>query len=279
MFCCCSDADGALIEQKIGPGVLPVEDQAADVTRVEAHGAFADAPLNDIVHYLEPELATVHEEVVENEAAKQDKESSREEAIVEAPVREKVADPPAFLKLDVVEFKVDVGKDSKNYPIAVELDAAGGVYGMVISVGDGSVSEYNKKASPIYRVQVGDFIIGVNGVTGDTKRMAQLCIEQVRLEVFFRRVSSFCISVDKTAAQPSLGLDLDYLDTGISLHIQAVTEGLVMDWNRTHAGREVHQSDRIIGINGYRGSTKKLLDMCANLKVMELEIVRPSYSG
>merc|ERR1712113_911184 len=123
--------------------------------------------------------------------------------------------------------------------------------------------------------QVGDFIIAVNGLKGDTKKMAQLCIEQLQLEILFKRCTPFQVTVDKSSPQACLGLDLDYLDAGLSLHIRDVKEGLISEWNKANKDNAVKPLDRIVSVNGFRGETKRLLEMCASQTNMTLEIVRP----
>lgn len=298
MYCCCaadesSDlvnlhpvSEGAVLVETSGPKALPVlsdnpparsnqvKEEKASVAPVveERNSTVVQEPLT-----LAPdEKLSLNAQPARNRSVA-DKPSGQALApsVEEQKQPEKTDAAAVIAKTEALEFKVDVGKDSKYASLGVELDAVGGVYAMVIKVSEGALSRYNALTTPDLRVQVGDFIMGVNGTTGDTKKMAQLCIDQLELELRFKRAVPFSVTIDKTSAQNSLGLDLDYLDAGISLHIRDIKDGLIGDWNRTQKDREVKSCDRIVSVNGFRGEAKKLLEMCAGQGKLELEICRP----
>lgn len=173
------------------------------------------------------------------------------------------------------DFKVTITKPAKDSAIGLELDTVGGVSGMVMSIMDGCIRTYNASAPAGNQVQPGDFIMGVNGSTGNTSTMARLASDNLKLEMQFRRPAEYTVTLEKSA-KSSLGLELEYTGIGKSLLISQIAEGLAMEWNRTHSEGKVLETDRIVAVNGFRGEASKLLDMCSKAGKLELRILRVS---
>merc|ERR1712232_217875 len=99
---------------------------------------------------------------------------------------------------------------------------------MVMRVEEGLVKAYNKKAVADLQIKPGDFITKVNGVSGDIKKIAAQALEDLDLEITIRRPMEFVIKLDKESSDAELGLNLDYIDLGMSLLIRDIhSDGLV----------------------------------------------------
>mmetsp|Transcript_70357 Transcript_70357/g.177329 ORF Transcript_70357/g.177329 Transcript_70357/m.177329 type:complete len:141 (-) Transcript_70357:36-458(-) len=70
-----------------------------------------------------------------------------------------------------------------------------------------------------------------------------------------------------------LGVDVDLAD-GETLQVDTVNEGLVNDWNKANPSKEVRKDDRIISVNGVRGTATKLTDVCKSAEVLEMVVQR-----
>merc|ERR1712039_211311 len=83
----------------------------------------------------------------------------------------------------------------------------------------------------------------------------------------------FTITCTKTALSSKIGLDIVRQD-GIALKIKLVKEGLIRDWNRDNASREVLVGDCIVSVNGVSGNSDKLLETIAKDTTLVLQISR-----
>jgi len=195
---------------------------------------------------------------------------------VEEPVKLEAVEPQPR-EVVTTEYTVSITKAREDSPVGLELDTVGGACALVMKITSGAIMRFNETAPPENQVKVGDFVVGVNGVTGDTKGMAQQTMHSLKLELLLRRPSEFGITLDKlgkTGPEAMLGIDLDYLATGKSLLIRGIKQGLVKAWSETNPDRVVCQSDRIVGVNGFRGDSEVMLKMCKDDPVLELILAR-----
>merc|ERR1712187_874588 len=98
------------------------------------------------------------------------------------------------------------------------------------------------------------------------KRLDQIWNSQVRVRCEVCQPKEFAIQLDKSAPGAKLGVDIDRSDRGISITVREITHGLIDDWNKAHPDLAVERGDRIVAINGSRGSAN---DMVAALKVAQ----------
>merc|ERR1712217_106509 len=141
----------------------------------------------------------------------------------------------------------------------------------------------NKTAPPEQRVNVGDLIVQVNSVSGDTNAMGQEAMTATVLELTVRRPVEFTITIDKKEPPGMLGVDFEYQRAlhikdicmvGRSLLIKDIKPGLLSRWNENNPGLEVKKWDRIVGVNGYRGESEKILDVMKEMSKFDLSIAR-----
>eukprot|EP00913_Durusdinium_trenchii_P000173 g157.t1 len=83
----------------------------------------------------------------------------------------------------------------------------------------------------------------------------------------------FEIKLTKTYGKSRLGVDVDLTD-GFGLVVDQVTEGLIRDWNQVHPEQAVIKGDRIVAVNGVRGNSNEITEVCKSQAVLELVIQR-----
>jgi len=81
----------------------------------------------------------------------------------------------------------------------------------------------------------------------------------------------FTIVVDKIYG-PELGIDAHVGDP-ICIPIQAVNSGLISNWNLSNPHREVQRGDRIVEVNGIRGS-KKMIEEIKGGQILKIHLSR-----
>lgn len=88
--------------------------------------------------------------------------------------------------------------------------------------------------------------------------------------------SAYAITLDRSSGC-RLGMSiLEHVEQ--TLLVTDVTRGLVQEWNslnETEPQLQVRPGDRIIVVNGVRGNTRQLLDMCKNNQVLHMSLLRP----
>jgi len=151
-------------------------------------------------------------------------------------------------------------------PIGLDMETFGSV-AMITRISDGPIRRYNDMVTIDQEVAPWDFVVDISGIDEDNK-----------LTVTLRRPIGFMVSVDKSAFG-SLGLDLDFHDNGASLVIMEVEPGPIEEWNKKNPDREVKVDDRIIAINGARGTAEELLEICKQNSKLDMVIIRPSPAG
>jgi hypothetical protein len=106
------------------------------------------------------------------------------------------------------------------------------------------------------QVRRGDHIIAVNGVRG-LSGILQRMRQADDLEIELHRPATYSIEVTKTAH--GLGIDTRQDDNSGSLMVShLVGKGAVKDWNDANEDKQVRVYDRIVKVNGFRGSVAEL---------------------
>mmetsp|Transcript_53206 Transcript_53206/g.104947 ORF Transcript_53206/g.104947 Transcript_53206/m.104947 type:complete len:129 (+) Transcript_53206:124-510(+) len=80
------------------------------------------------------------------------------------------------------------------------------------------------------------------------------------------------IKVEKKQGK-KLGIDVD-LSAGDFLVVEAITDGLVQDWNKAHPDKAVKEQDQIVAVNGTKGKSEELAGVCQKDDVLEMLVVR-----
>lgn len=162
----------------------------------------------------------------------------------------------------------------------LKLDPSGSrnMYVKSLDPGLTPVQLANARAPVDERLREGDFIVSVNGLEDDLYLMMLELQSKTKLEMQVRRPFEFDIDID--AAAGSLGCGISYdVNTGASLVIESISDGAVSAWNKAHFPFTVQVNDRIIGVNGKRGTSTDLLDLIRSLQGwIRLRMSRPVRS-
>lgn len=196
---------------------------------------------------------------------------------VKVPGREYPAGPSG-------EFKVSL-QFEEGTETGLELDLSDTTTAVVQAVKPGPFEAHNNAASPLQRLEAGQYIVAVNGDLGESVGAAQLA-ERLRgggqLELTVRRAMLFPIAIKKDAGE-ALGLDLRSEESSAALLISGkITGGPLKRWNLGHQDQLVQVGDRIVAVNGVRGSAAKLqeaINKAVQKESLQLLLSRPARDG
>lgn len=134
-----------------------------------------------------------------------------------------------------------------------------------------AVEAYNKMAPADRLVQEGDYIQQVNGIAGAEPMRAALktC---TKLALVIQRPLLF-ERVVHCKKDESLGLDLHYTFNSCSMYISGVYEDGLVD----RSAPDVKGGDRIVSVNGLRGTTGDLLQFIMRTEYLVLGFARPPW--
>lgn len=173
-------------------------------------------------------------------------------------------------------FKVVIQKPALDTPLGLHLDLSDPALIHVSGVRAGStpVSAYNAAAPEGLKMQAGDYIMSVNGVSGDAAKMTEAIQASVSLELELRRPFVFQCVINKDGKP--LGLELNYATSGQSLVIDVIDQGAAMDWGAANPALALRKGDRILAINGKRGVAVELLKLMVGSNPVTFELSRPA---
>lgn len=90
-------------------------------------------------------------------------------------------------------------------------------------------------------------------------------------------VEEFEVYIEKAPEGPlsRIGLDINR-NLMTALRITKLKEGCVMEWNTRHPEKKVQPEDRIVQVNGIKGSADQLVETIRSNQKLHLLIQRPS---
>jgi len=169
------------------------------------------------------------------------------------------------------EFCVTIQKADSESSAGLELDPKDRVTAVVTAVWPGPVLTWNTAHRDL-EVRPNDRILSVNDASGDVQLLLNRLQQDTQLVMLLRRPTEFRVSV---AAQRSLGISVSYAPRGTSLLVDEMgSRGLLRVWNSANPGREVEVRDRIVEVNGIRGSPELLLRELKSSGALELVLFR-----
>lgn len=181
---------------------------------------------------------------------------------------------PGLAQKPYREFSACVERVAANQPVGLELDVVGGISAMIMNITSGAAELYNEKASPDAQLQVGDFIVAVNGVSSNTREMGLATKLGTKLDFLVRRPTELSLSLDRNGNFSPFGLEIEYLPRGKSLFVRSINAGIVEEWNRKNPGKEMKVNDRIVQINSIRGDMHKFMQIIRGESQIDLVFVR-----
>mmetsp|Transcript_6063 Transcript_6063/g.17943 ORF Transcript_6063/g.17943 Transcript_6063/m.17943 type:complete len:353 (-) Transcript_6063:292-1350(-) len=160
-------------------------------------------------------------------------------------------------------------------PLGLDLDTQDGVTAYVTGIKAGPFQAYNEGVEPGSQLQVGDFIMRVNGAENDAGKLLAQLRAAARLEVTVNRPLETAVILERVDRRQPHGLEFT-APTGSTLVVTRVIDGAARDWNAAHPDRKILSGDRIIAVDGKRGRAKDLLKSISSASKCQLIIARPA---
>mmetsp|Transcript_66357 Transcript_66357/g.188419 ORF Transcript_66357/g.188419 Transcript_66357/m.188419 type:complete len:362 (-) Transcript_66357:66-1151(-) len=180
--------------------------------------------------------------------------------------------PPAPPKEFIVELE-----NPKKKALGVEVEVQDGNMLYVTAVKNGPVQLYNKDAEPTKQLMPGDFIVKINDIEGDSKKLnAALKKKVASLSLVCRRAEEWRVVVDKGEDKSPVGVEFVKPPVGHSIVLTQVGGGAIEAWNQGSPEREVRPGDRILAIGGKRGKPDALLKQIKASTRFTMLIARPA---
>lgn len=172
-------------------------------------------------------------------------------------------------------FDVTVDKSHRLRSWGLLLDGLDGRTLYVIAVENGPVALYNKTQHPESQLAPGTFILKVNDVEGNSRKLTEALQKAKRVSLVVRRPEEMRVAIGPGRL---LGVNVPKYPAGFSLLITRVGAGAVQNWNAENPCQEVKVRDRIVAINGKTGKAVELQNMIKDsLSIgFQMTVVRPA---
>lgn len=168
-------------------------------------------------------------------------------------------------------FQVTIERSPADV-IGINLDVTDGVALQIVDILPGAVQAWNESRSGQTRLQVHDRIIEANGANGDSDVILAALKQSLSWHLIVQRPVEIRATVDRDGTS-SLGMDLRYAPNGSSLMILKVEAGPIQDWNSRPQAYKISKFDRIVEVNGRRGTSKDLLDAGKELDQLKMVVL------
>mmetsp|Transcript_98046 Transcript_98046/g.210307 ORF Transcript_98046/g.210307 Transcript_98046/m.210307 type:complete len:368 (+) Transcript_98046:67-1170(+) len=179
--------------------------------------------------------------------------------------------PPGPSKQFTIELKTG-GRESMGF-------TADGILGTCLYVSSisetGPVKEHNDKAGVNEQMKVGQYIVAVNGVGDDAKRMREE-LQKDDLKLLMERPYCFTIAIKRTGPMGvTIGKNKSENGEESLLHtINQIAEGPVLEWNKSNPDKEVKPKDILVAVNGNRAQGDKQMELLKKDGNMQLVFSR-----
>lgn len=135
-------------------------------------------------------------------------------------------------------------------------DAANSLEIIDVDVNNESVAAHCRSAPKGRQLEVGELILAVNGVSDSVALMLAAWKDTTEVNCVVCKPAEFTIEVIKIDG--GMGIDVTHSTKGCSLLIEGIQAGPVRTWNRSNPEKATQVGDRIVAINGIRGSPTEL---------------------
>lgn len=131
--------------------------------------------------------------------------------------------------------------------------------------GETALMLYNNSVPEDKRMNIGDYILSINGISEATvdppSSVADAMREQLQVSqsIDLKVSHPFLFSCSFARHGQPMGLELTYSDNALSLCITRVAEGAVLSF-----APEIREGDRIIGVDGITGTPEDLKEAVRN---------------
>lgn len=169
------------------------------------------------------------------------------------------------------EFRVNMERHEHD-TIGINLDVTDGVSLIVVDILQGAVLKWNEANREEMHLQMHDRILEANGTRGCADGMLSVLKQNTTWELVVQRPREFRVVINRTDAL-ALGVDLRYAPNGKTLMISEISDGPIKEWNASSPTWQVKELDRIIELNGVRGSSQDLLSAGLDKDTLEMSIL------
>lgn len=84
---------------------------------------------------------------------------------------------------------------------------------------------------------------------------------------------NFKLVINKSADSNKLGIDID-LGNDVSVLVEKIEAGLILEWNAAHPAQQVQEGDLIISVNGHANDAQAITDRLVKDDVLAITIKR-----
>lgn len=169
-------------------------------------------------------------------------------------------------------FRIHIDREL-GQPVGLGIDMLDEVSLVIDSMNEGVVKSWNDK-HPDSSIGCYDRIIELNCISGNSSKMLATLKNDVAWDLTLQRPVETQVRVNTVSEQSkSLGLTLTHSLNGTSLVIMSMEEGQMCKWNEQNTNSMVRKNDRIIEVNGVRGSALKLIQEGITARIDKAPIV------
>jgi len=138
----------------------------------------------------------------------------------------------------------------------------------------GPVAEHNATADVYSQLKVGQYIAAVNGVSTNAKDMEKQLAGIEKVELTVRRPIQFTVSVE--GGKMGLDLTIDKTSLLVKKVLVGWKGGKAEAWNKQYPNKQIETFDRIVAVNGKKGTGDELFQHLRKDKKLNLAMSRVS---
>lgn len=185
---------------------------------------------------------------------------------------------PNWLQAEIQtnEYRTTIERNGSE-TIGINLDVTDCVSLVVVDILPGAIYTWNESHAGERNLKVNDRIVEANGCRGDADKLLCVLKQSTTWSLVVQRPVEFRAVINRSGSI-SLGMDLRYAPNGSTLMISEVEDGPIKDWNAVSATWKIKKFDRIIELNGIRGSSQELLHAGMEEETLEMCILHYDLS-
>jgi len=169
------------------------------------------------------------------------------------------------------EFQASIDRGSTEQPWGLDVNYQDTKALYVLDVLPGTFQDYNKVSPTEKQVQPSDFIVSVNGITGDSSKLRSEITKVTKLDVVVHRPQERILVVEK-GAQTKHGMEFAKPRLTSGLVVLQISDGFIQDYNKAaHESMQMKVGDRIVSAEYAQGTPddliKKLDEQVGNLHI------------
>lgn len=205
-------------------------------------------------------------------------EPPKEEKVIQEPV------PYQAPKVDstkrqffLQEFEVPLKKVTGKENLGIEVDPVDGEVVQICRIANGLIKDYNSTTQDPLQIKADDFIVKVNGVSGNTDSMFDRMQKDSSINLTIKRVKGWEVELSqKINGGSELRPLITRAENGRSIVIKDDSDPIIQAWNAAHPNLDIKKHDRIISVNGTVSSAESMMEQMEKLPGLSLMIARPN---